>query len=616
MSMELTNLKADLKARLKLEDLIRGAGVDLKPSGKNLEACCPFHAENTPSFKVHADQQYFKCFGCGASGDVFDWLGFQKFKRPKVEGADFVELLREACQLTGIAFPENGAKPTPAAAKQKTVYATREKLDAAAAWQAGEGAGTVAATYAYSHPDSAAVELVVYRIEIPGKGKRFLQARPCEGGFAFGGLERTPIYNRARVAKADHVVIVEGEKCVHALHAIGIVGTTSAGGSNAAEKADWSPLAGKRVTIWRDNDDSGSKYQQAVITALEKLSPRPIVSVVAVEALPLGAKEDCADFIARLPYTDQKREAVDQVLADAVGTGAIADLDADLADAIAGRRIAIPFPWKTLNEASLALLPGSVSVLCGSPGATKSLALIQCLLHWQAAGVPAAALMLEDGVSYHLRRALAQLSNESSLTRDDWCREHPENVATFRAAALDRLNTLQAYLFAPTDTDALTPKALVTWVQARADAGARVICVDPITAMQKGKFGWQDDQQFLMEAKRIVERAKASLLLVSHPRKQAQGRPSSMGLEEIAGGAAYERFAQSILFLRAHRDVGVNVVNSGGEKLQRISNRTLSVLKSRNSYGQSQNVRIAFQFESQSLTLHELGRIVSEAPAQ
>jgi DNA primase len=65
---------ADLRARVDLVELV-GRTVELKPRGKHEHwGCCPFRGERTPSFKVHAEQQTFHCFGCGAHGDVLDFL--------------------------------------------------------------------------------------------------------------------------------------------------------------------------------------------------------------------------------------------------------------------------------------------------------------------------------------------------------------------------------------------------------------------------------------------------------------------------------------------------------------------------------------------------------------
>jgi len=62
----------DLLNRTDIVDVV-GARVQLKKTGKNYSACCPFHKEKTPSFTVSPDKQFYYCFGCGAGGNA---LGF------------------------------------------------------------------------------------------------------------------------------------------------------------------------------------------------------------------------------------------------------------------------------------------------------------------------------------------------------------------------------------------------------------------------------------------------------------------------------------------------------------------------------------------------------------
>src|SRR3954462_11387033 len=62
---------AMLKASIPLATVISEM-VDLKRNGRHSVGLCPFHQERTPSFQVYED--HFHCFGCGAQGDVFDWL--------------------------------------------------------------------------------------------------------------------------------------------------------------------------------------------------------------------------------------------------------------------------------------------------------------------------------------------------------------------------------------------------------------------------------------------------------------------------------------------------------------------------------------------------------------
>jgi DNA primase len=76
--------------------------------------------------------------------------------------------------------------------------------------------------------------------------------------------EPRPLYRLPDLASARLVVVTEGEKTADAARSIGFTATTSAGGSQAAMKTDWQPLAGKEVWIFPDNDRPGRKYADTV----------------------------------------------------------------------------------------------------------------------------------------------------------------------------------------------------------------------------------------------------------------------------------------------------------------------------------------------------------------
>lgn len=63
----------ELLARVDVVDVV-DSRVKLKKAGKNYSACCPFHNENTPSFTVSPDKQFYYCFGCGASGTALKFV--------------------------------------------------------------------------------------------------------------------------------------------------------------------------------------------------------------------------------------------------------------------------------------------------------------------------------------------------------------------------------------------------------------------------------------------------------------------------------------------------------------------------------------------------------------
>jgi hypothetical protein len=75
-------------------------------------------------------------------------------------------------------------------------------------------------------------------------------------------------------------------------------------------------------------------------------------------------------------------------------------------------------------------------------------------------------------------------------------------------------------------------------------------------------------------------------------------------MTQLAGGAGYSRFSQSILWLESHNEKKSKIKTTLGT-IEMDHNRTLHILKARN--GKGQGVRIACNFESESLTVTELG---------
>ena len=57
-----------------------GQRVHLRKAGKEYKGLCPFHAEKTPSFSVNEEKGLFHCFGCGVSGDVFDFVNADRWR--------------------------------------------------------------------------------------------------------------------------------------------------------------------------------------------------------------------------------------------------------------------------------------------------------------------------------------------------------------------------------------------------------------------------------------------------------------------------------------------------------------------------------------------------------
>ncbi|MER3456580.1 MAG: DNA primase [candidate division GAL15 bacterium] len=87
-----------VRARTDIVDLV-SAYVTLRKQGRRYVGLCPFHTEKTPSFSVDRERGLFYCFGCGAGGDVFEFV-------MRVQGVSFPEALRELARRAGVPLEE------------------------------------------------------------------------------------------------------------------------------------------------------------------------------------------------------------------------------------------------------------------------------------------------------------------------------------------------------------------------------------------------------------------------------------------------------------------------------------------------------------------------------
>ena len=110
-----------VRAATDIVELI-GQSVTLRKSGRNWVGLCPFHAEKTPSFSVHAERQFYHCFSCKAGGDVFKYV-------QETEKVGFLEAVELLSRRAGIAVPER-FQEAPGTAGRRTRLL--EALEAAA----------------------------------------------------------------------------------------------------------------------------------------------------------------------------------------------------------------------------------------------------------------------------------------------------------------------------------------------------------------------------------------------------------------------------------------------------------------------------------------------------
>src|SRR6201996_1517463 len=107
---------------------IIGEYVRLKKAGaQNYSGLCPFHSEKSPSFSVHAGRQFYHCFGCGQSGDVFTFI-------QKIENVSFPEAVKTIAIKCGIPLPKREFSSPEEAAESRQRGKLIELHEAATAW--------------------------------------------------------------------------------------------------------------------------------------------------------------------------------------------------------------------------------------------------------------------------------------------------------------------------------------------------------------------------------------------------------------------------------------------------------------------------------------------------
>lgn len=268
--------------------------VELKKDGAEYRACCPFHDEKTPSFTVIPNKQMYYCFGCGAHGDVIDFIT----EHLGVSFKEAVEILGGK-QFTGDAVQPKRVDRFDPYAKHTPVETTHtiKVGDVVEVWnpkREGEKKHplwSIKPEAVYEYPGQG----YVLRTTINGK-KITPMVRYCRprGWTLYPFDDSRPLYN---YRDSDcQVLVVEGEKCADYLQSV--VGdrlnvVTWAGGASGVNNTDWNILRGRRVILWPDNDTPGFNCMIRVAEILDGVAEQ-IKTIVPGSLYEKGW--DCADY--------------------------------------------------------------------------------------------------------------------------------------------------------------------------------------------------------------------------------------------------------------------------------------------------------------------------------
>lgn len=172
--------------------------VQLRQRGRNHFGLCPFHTEKTPSFSVNPDLQIYRCFGCGAGGNVFRFV-------QEIDRVSFVEAVSHLAQRCGISLPTDQKRGDDD--QSDSLYRANELASKYYGYMLRQPQGERALQYLYSRDlEDASIERFGLGYAPPGwtsflevAGRRGFDARVLErAGLALASQRGSGHYDRFR----------------------------------------------------------------------------------------------------------------------------------------------------------------------------------------------------------------------------------------------------------------------------------------------------------------------------------------------------------------------------------------------------------------------------------
>lgn len=269
----------DPPARLEqLLALLEGA----KRSGAGWKCRCPAHADQTPSLSISLSDDGKILVHCHAGCPIESVMAAIDAPMSLLAGSAGSPIRSHRPHSAKIGKPAK--KPFPSLAAISENAAKHKK-------------GKVESTHTYTHADGTPAFAVV-RVRLPDGSKQIPQVRPESGGWVYGGIgDNRPLYllSELLAAPADApVALLEGEPKAGLMTSFGLVATTTSQGAGKAHKTDLSPLAGRVVHLFADNDEPGRKHMQQVAKLAKDAGAKQVL-VVTLPNLP--EKGDIVDFV-------------------------------------------------------------------------------------------------------------------------------------------------------------------------------------------------------------------------------------------------------------------------------------------------------------------------------
>ncbi len=395
---------------------------------------------------------------------------------------------------------------------------------------------------------------VVARWDRPNSGKEIRPVSRVAGGWVIGAMaEPRPLYDLPAIATAQAVFVCEGEKAADAIRSLDLAATTSSGGSAAAAKTDWAPLAGKTVCVWPDNDAPGQKYLAAVAAELSKLSPRPTVSVIRPAGMP--DKADAADWLA----SGGTREKLEQLVqsAERVKLEASPAKQESTPKQITLREAAQQYIDR-LKAGTTSLIEfgvpeldysigggvefGEMIIAAARPSHGKSAFAMQAAHHWTAQGIPTLIVSEEMSALALGKRALQFASN---VPQEHWSHSTSElerdlsDFASSRAACI-------------ISEPCVTPKAVMESIERNiGEHGIRAVAIDYAQLLRgEGRSRYEQVSFVSNRLREAASRYNVLLLTLAQLNREVEKRAKFIpSVADIRDAGTLEQDADVILLL-------------------------------------------------------------------
>lgn len=543
----------------------------------NKRGCCPFHAENTPSFIWDKKRNSFHCFGCSKNVDILDAY--------MENGMTYMQAVQKLFELAGVkyAFGELGVKSDNSykyphledCGSKDRVYEylglrhiSPETIDSAGLTQDDEG------NICFNYYDTADV-LTMVKKRPSRKVKHGETKLWCQQGSDTAPL----LFNMNKVNVSAPLVICEGEIDCLALIEAGVTNACSiplgAGNTHWIEyNWDWLEQFGS-IVICFDNDAAGEKARKEVVPRLgtwrTKYIEIPHTYQLVNEST--GEMRDVATKdVNEVLYYCGKQSVIDLVAnAEDPGVPSVVDVS-DIQDVDLDEMDGISTGIAELDAEIMRLFYGTLTIVSGLPGAGKTSFLSQLMCQSLEQGKPAWMFSREmpgwmekswlnyimggphytktyvdkNGAKYYKvePEAKAKISKCYNkmwfLYRDDWSNKLDDILASME-------DSVRKY-------------------------GAKLLIVDNLMTIDLDS---NENSELLKQTECINKLIKfamkyaVAIVLVAHPRKMPKGE--EIGIYDISG-------TSNIINL-AHRSIGLRRIDQEKEKSN--YNVCLTIIKDR-----------------------------------